>query len=62
MALRCGPHRHWRDFRSFVRIQGLTRVRLHSAIDHLTPADTLNEMEPMILEQCEQRLGASSHA
>ena len=101
-----GPQFVARDFKSFVRIQGLTHVRtspyypqsngklerwhasvkqecirpkcpgsldeartqvqayvdhynhvrLHSAIDYLTPADKLNGMGPMILEQRDQKL------
>jgi len=31
-------------------------ARLHSAIDYLTPADKLNGMGPMILEQRDQKL------
>ena len=101
-----GPQFIARDFKSFVRIQGLTHVRtspyypqsngklerwhaslkqecirpkcpasldearaqvqgyvdhynherLHSAIEYLTPADKLNGMGPMILEQRDQKL------
>lgn len=101
-----GPQFIARDFKSFVRIQGLTHVRtsphypqsngklerwhgslkqecirpkcpgsveeartqvqgyvdhynhvrLHSAIDYLAPADKLNGMGPMILEQRDQKL------
>jgi transposase InsO family protein len=101
-----GPQFIARDFKSFVRIQGLTHVRtspyypqsngklerwhgsvkqecirpkcpatldeartqvqtyvdyynhvrLHSAIDYLTPADKLNGLGPMILEQRDQKL------
>ncbi|MFM8251831.1 MAG: hypothetical protein ACKOBW_09580, partial [Planctomycetota bacterium] len=31
-------------------------ARLHSAIEYLTPADKLNDMGPMILEQRDQKL------
>lgn len=101
-----GPQFIARDFKSFVRVQGLTHVRtspyypqsngklerwhaslkqecirpkcpssideartqvqgyvdhynhvrLHSAIDYLTPADKLNGLGPMILEQRDQKL------
>ena len=39
-----------------VYVDHYNHVRLHSAIDYLTPADKLNGMGPMILEQRDQKL------
>lgn len=51
-----GPQFIARDFKEFIRLVGLTHVRLHSALGYITPADKLNGLEAVNFAERDRKL------